>query len=169
MHDHATKTYAMLQHDEHSPQKKATLGRCGGVAVVLQLSPRAHPKWQRANTHPSQVSWTHASPRAHLLLPWLHSEGRCTATPPLPRAVTPPHAPPPAPPLTATLRSFTRALWQNAQTPTPRETEGSRVRKRISTGVRAVQLLAFAALFSHTCQMSFHAIYPVYKVIEKRR
>ena len=25
MHDHATKTYAMLQHDEHSPQKKATL------------------------------------------------------------------------------------------------------------------------------------------------
>ena len=25
MHDHATKTYAMLQHDERSPQKKATL------------------------------------------------------------------------------------------------------------------------------------------------
>ena len=25
MHDHATKTYAMLQHDDRSPQKKATL------------------------------------------------------------------------------------------------------------------------------------------------
>eukprot|EP00964_Phaeocystis_antarctica_P013538 scaffold7427_cov74-Phaeocystis_antarctica.AAC.1 len=24
MHDHATKTYATLQHDEHPPQKKAT-------------------------------------------------------------------------------------------------------------------------------------------------
>ena len=35
-----------------------------------------------ANPHPSQVSWTHASPPAHLLLPWLHSHACCTAAPP---------------------------------------------------------------------------------------
>ena len=60
-----------------------------------------------ANPHPSQVSWTHASPPAHLLLPWLHSHARCTAAPP-PCAATPPHSPPPPPPLTALLH----APWQ---------------------------------------------------------
>ena len=73
------------------------------AGVCRDLRRRHFQHVPRANPHPSQVSWTHASPPAHLLLPWLHSHARCTAAPP-PCAATLPHAPPPPPPLTAAPR-----------------------------------------------------------------
>ena len=42
MHDHATKTYAMLQHDEHSPQKKATL--TSNIGAIRHGKRSQHPQ-----------------------------------------------------------------------------------------------------------------------------
>ena len=62
------------------PQKtwRASLRSCCRIVDASRCKLIGAPE---ANPHPSQVSWTHASPPAHLILPWLHSYA-CTAAPP---------------------------------------------------------------------------------------
>eukprot|EP00964_Phaeocystis_antarctica_P091740 scaffold58887_cov45-Phaeocystis_antarctica.AAC.1 len=56
MHGHTTKTYAMLQHDEHSPQTKATLTSKTGAPTRQALPPEEGYAHQVQGRPSAQVS-----------------------------------------------------------------------------------------------------------------